>query len=238
MVVDDASQTVEIAALIDLDLDGDLDVIGAYGDTMAERLVLGIAEQGTPLTLGSWTSVFELGSRSDSSARFDLDADGDDDVVFGENLAGLAKVTTTTLGAIGEPYCGPAVPNSTGASGTTAATGSIDLALGELRLVAESLPPGQVGYFLASRTQQITPVVPNSIGTLCLGGEIGRFVGPGQVGAADAFGRLRLQADPAAIPSPSLGSVAIVAGERWNFQAWHRDSLGGSNFTEGLTVQY
>ncbi|MEM1448063.1 MAG: VCBS repeat-containing protein [Planctomycetota bacterium] len=238
VVVDDESRTVEVAALVDLDLDGDLDVVGSYIDTDVQRRVLAVAEQVAPLSLGGWTSVFELGTRSSSSARVDLDADGDDDLIFGEDRFGLVRVTTTTLGLIGEPYCGPAVPNSTGASGTTAATGSIDLALGELRLVAESLPPGQVGYFLASRTRQITPVVPNSIGTLCLGGEIGRFVGPGQVGAADAFGRLRLQADPAAIPSPSLGSVAIVAGERWNFQAWHRDSLGGSNFTEGLTVQY
>ncbi|MEM1448061.1 MAG: VCBS repeat-containing protein [Planctomycetota bacterium] len=236
--VDDGSQILRVGALVDVDLDGDLDVIGSYFDTAVTSHVLAVAEQTAPLSLGGWQRIFELQRRSFNFGHFDLDADGDDDVIFGEEFGGLVTVTTTTLGAIGEPYCGPAVPNSTGASGTTAATGSIDLALGELRLIAESLPPGQVGYFLASRTQQITPVVPNSIGTLCLGGEIGRFVGPGQVGAADAFGRLRLQADPAAIPSPSLGSVAIVAGERWNFQAWHRDSLGGSNFTEGLTVQY
>ncbi|MEM1448064.1 MAG: VCBS repeat-containing protein [Planctomycetota bacterium] len=236
--VDDGSQTVELAAPIDIDLDGDLDVVASYVDPGTGRELLAVAEQVSPNTLGGWQPIFAFDFRGVASARLDIDADGDDDLIFGEDRGGLVKVTTTTLGLIGEPYCGPAVPNSTGASGTTAATGSIDLALGELRLIAESLPPGQVGYFLASRTQQITPVVPNSIGTLCLGGEIGRFVGPGQVGAADAFGRLRLQADPAAIPSPSLGSVAIVAGERWNFQAWHRDSLGGSNFTEGLTVQY
>jgi hypothetical protein len=30
-----------------------------------------------------------------------------------------------------------------------------------------------------------------------------------------------------------------MAGQTWNFQAWHRDQVGlGSNFTDGLEIQF
>ena len=35
--------------------------------------------------------------------------------------------------------------------------------------------------------------------------------------------------------------ISIAAGETWNFQTWHRDSVGGiatSNFTNGLAVTF
>ena len=37
------------------------------------------------------------------------------------------------------------------------------------------------------------------------------------------------------------GAVAVVAGETWNFQGWHRDAVGGSatsNFTQGVSVTF
>ena len=79
-----------------------------------------------------------------------------------------------------------------------------------------------------------------SDGNLCLGGSIGRYVGPGQIVNSGATGSFTLPLDLTQTPTPT-GLVAIAAGETWNFQAWHRDAVGGfatSNFTDGLAVQF
>jgi len=51
-----------------------------------------------------------------------------------------------------------------------------------------------------------------------------------------------LDIDPTDLPQPT-GSVAVAAGEIWQFQAWHRDTgTGGggptSNFTNGVTMLF
>ena len=41
-------------------------------------------------------------------------------------------------------------------------------------------------------------------------------------------------------PTPD-GLVTVVSGETWNYQAWHRDVVGGvvgSNFSDGLSVVF
>ena len=72
-----------------------------------------------------------------------------------------------------------------------------------------------------------------SQGNLCLGGSIGRFL-PAQSTAAGTFA---MTVDLDAIPTP-LGSVSVLSGETWNFQTWHRDLAGTSNFTEGASVLF
>ncbi|MFT7678549.1 MAG: hypothetical protein ACI8QC_002542, partial [Planctomycetota bacterium] len=39
---------------------------------------------------------------------------------------------------------------------------------------------------------------------------------------------------------PASPSVAVVAGDTWNFQCWHRDQNPNttSNFSEGRSVQF
>jgi len=140
----------------------------------------------------------------------------------------------------GTNYCGPAVPNSTGASGTIRGTGSNVVLNNDLGLVAENLPNNAFGYFLNSMTQAFIPQPGNSVGVLCLGGAIGRYVGPGQVQNSGLTGSFTLALDLTQTPTPT-GFVSIAAGETWNFQAWHRDSVGGvavSNFTDALSVTF
>ena len=39
----------------------------------------------------------------------------------------------------------------------------------------------------------------------------------------------------------ALGPVVAMAMEKWHFQSWHRDAVGGvatSNFTHGLSVTF
>ena len=80
-----------------------------------------------------------------------------------------------------------------------------------------------------------------SAGNLCVGGgALGRYVGPGQVQNAGAAGAIMLAIDATAIPS-ALGPLSAAPGDEYHFQAWFRDSMGGtpvSNFTDGLTVLF
>ncbi|MCA9003608.1 MAG: hypothetical protein KDB61_16915 [Planctomycetes bacterium] len=41
---------------------------------------------------------------------------------------------------------------------------------------------------------------------------------------------------PSEIPVPSL--PLIQSGETWNFQLWHRETGGSSNFSNGLSVTF
>lgn len=141
---------------------------------------------------------------------------------------------------IGTRYCTPGVPNSTGGSGEIRATGSLQVSANDVTLTASSLPTNSFGFFLTSRTQGMVSQPGGSQGVLCLGGSIGRYVGPGQIKNSGATGAYSLVLDLAATPTPT-GLVQVVAGESWNFQSWHRDALGGvatSNFTDAVQLGF
>ena len=152
---------------------------------------------------------------------------------------GIDNVNIEAAG-FGTSYCGPAVANSTGAPGIIFATGSTQAALNSLVLRAESLPNNAFGFFLTSQTQGFVMNPGGSTGHLCLGGAVGRYVGPGQILNTGTTGEISLTLDLAQTPTPT-GLVAIQAGETWNFQAWHRDAVGGvatSNFTDALSLTF
>lgn len=91
-----------------------------------------------------------------------------------------------------------------------------------------------------SRTQALTANPGGCRGTLCLEGQFGRYVGPGQVQNSGAAGRIMLALDLTAIPSPT-GFVAAQAGETWSFQAWYRDSSPTgvtSDFSNGHKIAF
>lgn len=136
-------------------------------------------------------------------------------------------------------YCGPAPVNSTGQPGVMSASGSQLASANDLTLVASDLPPNQFGIFLTSRTRGFVPGVGGtSNGNLCLTGNIGRFVGPGQILPTGVVGSFSLAVDLTALPQGS-GTVAAVAGDTWDFQAWYRDGMGlGSNLTDGLEIVF
>ena len=139
---------------------------------------------------------------------------------------------------IGSTYCSPAVPNSSGGPARMSLSGTNVSALGSLELRASDLPTGSFGFFLASRDRASVPMPGGSMGTLCLGGEIGRFVAPGQIQNSGPTGSFTLTIDPSSMPSPT-GPVLPSFGESWNFQAWFRDANPQvtSNFTDGATVR-
>ena len=141
-------------------------------------------------------------------------------------------------GVIGSNYC-MAAANSTGATGSISATGSTSAASNSLTLNASDLPLNQFGIFVVSNTQAFVPGAGGtSNGNLCLGGSLGRFSQPNQILSSGGGGSFDLGVDTTMIPQ-GAGFVAIMAGDTWNFQAWHRDTVGvGSNFTDGIEIVF
>ncbi|MEM9380147.1 MAG: RNA polymerase sigma factor [Planctomycetota bacterium] len=140
---------------------------------------------------------------------------------------------------IGTNYCAAEL-NSTGRPGTLSATGSTVAADNAVTLEAADLPTGSFGFFLTSRMQGFTAMPGGSAGNLCLAGQIGRYVGAGQIQNSGSTGSYSLALDLTRTPTPT-GLVAVAAGETWNFQGWHRDSVAGSptsNFTDGLRIDF
>jgi hypothetical protein len=143
-------------------------------------------------------------------------------------------------GGLGDPFCSQAVPNSTGRVGEATATGTRVRSRNDVTLWAMELPPHAFGYFLASQNLGLVGFPGGSAGVLCLRSPIGAFQAPGEVRAADAGGRFSLRIDLDRMPMPG-GPTPALAGETWNFQAWHRDvgpAGATSNFTSGHSVTF
>ena len=140
---------------------------------------------------------------------------------------------------LGTNYC-TANANSTGVTGVISAAGSAVAAQNNVTLSAASLPNNAFGFFLVSSTQGFIANPGGSQGNLCLGGNIGRYVGPGQVLNTGAAGQFNLVLNLNQTPTPT-GFTTIQAGDTRYFTAWHRDSVGGSatsNFTNGLEIVF
>ncbi len=140
--------------------------------------------------------------------------------------------------SIGTNYCMAAV-NSTGATGTVTAVGSTAVAANDVTLEASGLPNNQFGIFITSDSTAFVPGTNGtSNGNLCLGGAIGRYSNPGEIRPTGATGSFTFVIDTSAIRRP-LNNIAILPGQSWYFQAWHRDGVGlGSNFTDGLEIMF
>ena len=103
------------------------------------------------------------------------------------------------------------------------------------------MPQNSFGFFITSQVQGFLMNPGGSEGNLCLGGAIGRYVGPGQIMGSGVAGMIALDIDLTQIPQPN-GPVAVAAGETWNWSTWYRDlDMSGnatSNFSNGLEVTF
>jgi hypothetical protein len=209
--------------------------------------------QLTPGTYGICVQVFgsaQLYTNGNGTNQSEVSADGVLSLALGaaQNTPFVSVPFTPRVwngqvchdvSGLGTNYC-TAVPNSTGNTGSISATGSAIRANNDVTLEASSLPNNSFGFFLTSRTQGFTANPGGSMGNLCLGSPIGRYVGPGQIKNTGLLGAFSLVLDLSQTPTPT-GLVSINAGETWNFQSWHRDAVGGvatSNFTDGLSISF
>jgi hypothetical protein len=134
-------------------------------------------------------------------------------------------------------YCSGA-PNSTGLASALEAR-DFDLLGRTMRLAAAQLPLQASAYSLASQAPGLVVHPGGSMGNLCLGGAIGRRVG-GAVLSTGTTGTVLEDVDLDLMPTPT-GTIAVLPGDTWHFQVWHRDSVGGnatSNFTGALRLQF
>ncbi|MCP3916227.1 MAG: hypothetical protein GY711_11785 [bacterium] len=130
---------------------------------------------------------------------------------------------------IGQSYCGPAVPNSTGLPGAVTASGNAAAAANDVTLWVQDLPPNEFGILIGGRTQGYVPLPGGSI--LCLGGSIGRF----DVQDSGAAGAVDVPIDLTSMPPPL--QMTVIPGETWYFQYWTRDG-SSSNFTDAERVLF
>ena len=109
----------------------------------------------------------------------------------------------------------------------------------DVLLTAERLPMNSFGFFVVSLDQGFSPLANGSSdGNLCLGGTIGRYSAPMNVGNSGASGTFSLRIDLTEIPQGGP-TLSVQPGQSLNFQAWHRDSSArGSNFTNGLEITF
>ncbi|MCP3919880.1 MAG: hypothetical protein GY711_30475 [bacterium] len=141
-------------------------------------------------------------------------------------------VEEISAGPIGNSYCGPAIPNSTGFPGVITAAGSTDAGINDVILMADQITPGQFGYFLAGQTQGFFNP-PGSSGLICLMGNIGRYNAVADI-ITGPSGSLQLDLTSIPVNPPQ----AVQSGETWNFQLWYRDVGSTSNFTDGVSITF
>jgi len=133
-------------------------------------------------------------------------------------------------------YC-TATPNSTGAVGQIALSGSASVSTNDFTLVATQLPPTALTMFITSLSESFVTNPGGSQGNICLGTTgLARFqLLAGPTGGTGRYAVLMdLNALPTTPPQP------VHPGETWRFQAWHRDMnpSATSNFTRGLSVTF
>lgn len=129
-------------------------------------------------------------------------------------------------------------PNSTGLRGRLEVSGSRWLQFNDLSFRASELPAQQFGMLVNGTSLQLTPNPGGSAGDLCVGGSLGRHIG--QIQSSGATGFIEVPVDLAAFPRPT-GPIAVMSGQSFVFQLWHRDRIGGvntSNFTDALSMRF
>lgn len=126
-----------------------------------------------------------------------------------------------TTGFAGAEYCASTV-NSSGSAARTVAAGDPTLSASSLTLATVGVPPNTLGFYFMSRTAGFVPGFGGSQGNLCVGGTLFRL--DQFVVSADAQGRTSSPLPFAQLPP----GAAFAVGERWNFQLWFRDVVGGT----------
>ena len=123
-------------------------------------------------------------------------------------------------GPVGANYCS-ANANSTGSAASISGFGETRVSANDVTLTASNLPPNQFGIFIVSASQGFVPNAGGtSNGNLCLGGAIGRYVGPGEILSSGAAGEFSLAID--------LGVILRAAARRRPWRATPGTSRRGT----------
>lgn len=131
-----------------------------------------------------------------------------------------------------------ALPNSTGNSAFLTVVGSYSIAANDMVLSCNALPSFSAGIFFYGGGRASTPV---GQGIVCVSSTPSQpVVRMTSVLMSDLLGGVSLPIDFTA-PQQSMGPGAILPGQTWNFQYWHRDSIGGQatwNYSNALGILF
>ena len=133
-------------------------------------------------------------------------------------------------------YC-YGVPNSTGDRGFLRLEGSESVNFDKTAVVS-ALPAGQFCLLVGATGFADIPGAGGSAGTLCLGGNLGRY--NSTITPTSSEGIATFPIDPTVLPI-GLGTSPAMPGMQYQWQVWHRDlTLSGatSNFTNAVSVQF
>lgn len=122
--------------------------------------------------------------------------------------------------------------NSTGQLSTLELLGNSQTAANQLELNTRGLPANVFGFYLMSEQAASLPV---GNGLLCLGSPVWRYDDAILLSSADGVARFELD-----LGQLANGQAATV-GDVYNFQFWHRDTVGGmptSNFSSAVSVTF
>lgn len=171
----------------------------------------------------------------------DCDLDGTSDacqILLGQRFDDNHNGFVDSCELVGQRYCGPATPNSTGSAARMNVFGDTRVLVFSIELVVSGVPPGAIGTFLASRQNQVVSNPGGSLGDLCLAGApIAR--GLGGVRAAGADGRISVSYNRPAVALPA-GLAPILPGQTWYFQCWYQDpgAVPRANFSDAMGVLF
>jgi len=193
-------------------------------DVFVRNVPQGWTERASLSSLGAELDAASRAPAISGDGRYTLFSTTSVLVVPSDNNSGVdvfVRDRGFATGFAGAEYC-TSTPNSSGSAARTAATGDPTLSAASLTLASVGLPPGTLGFYFMSRTAGFVPGFGGSQGNLCVGGTLYRL--DRSVVGADAAGRTSL-----ALPFGQLPpGAAFAAGERWNFQLWFRDVVGGT----------
>lgn len=172
-----------------------------------------------------------------------VDGSGIARLMWGDNRNGTQDIYAQNIdcdGTLGNGspfgtsvYC-VAAPNSVGPGAHIGSTGSTVIALNNLTLTCNGLPPGTNGlWFYGPNAAQ----VPFGNGFRCVTGTVFRLGPPQLVSVGGTVARaLDLNAPPA-----SGGPGAIAPASTWRFQFWYRNPAAGGagfNLSDGLEAVF
>ena len=198
--------------------------------TLREEAQLGSAGSGWKGAVGlSPPSVL---SGTHNVAAFDIDRDGDRDLVIGR-CAGTSVWMNVSNPCKAFRY-GQANNNSTGQPAVIGSTGVPAVSLNNLALTVTGLPPGSSGFFFIGKTKT-DPCLPYEDGLRCAGGFTDRMR-PIGFATADGAGQVSL---PVNLNHPAFAGVG--AGVVRYLQFRYSDPSGGPwgfNYSDGLEVHF
>ena len=150
--------------------------------------------------------------------------------------AGATVIVENSEPTFGSAYCFQPEPNSTGQRADISASGSRFADDRNLVLTVTDAPPHTFGFFFVG-TEPAAIALNESL--VCVGGNVGRYIGPGQITNSGLDGSFSVAVSTDPVPG-NPGSTA-VAGDQFYFQSWFRDiaATGATyRFSEALSITF